>query len=511
MNSKSSVSTLLININEYDKLGDFHNMLSTAQQLLAKDPHNGEYMLYQLKALEGLGSITKHLSTLENYANVRSTDVTAFVLLYRAYIERNDIGSAIIALAFALSVDPNDEECLNLLISVLKEVDPKYTRVKINIITTPRIGHLACEIEPLFRQKEGEGENHCLYLFIYGGSFVANHYLFNVLKGMAHVIENKFLFNLFASRPTLLDDFFYAEFPYDLTNQLRGVPEDEINTNGINNLVDIYNKHPICTEIPSSDKDKAWSLLSEYGIKKEDKLVTFHIRDSAYLSEKFRQRDFSYHNFRDADIATYLPAIEYLIAQGYKVCRIGADTNQELAINSPSYFDFCVNRDEKNGDFLEVFLIAESEFMLASSSGPYGIAAMFDIPTLITNIAPYSGGYSKYGRYIPKKIMQHGQLLNFMDVCNGQTLSPDSEKPILLTFSGETFSKHGISYIDNSVEELLEATIEFEKIVKDKIIDATFTREQLAHQALLPENYIYKRSNIVISDCFLNQNKELFC
>ena len=50
--------------------------------------------------------------------------------------------------------------------------------------------------------------------------------------------------------------------------------------------------------------------------------------------------DFSYHDYRDADISTYKDAVEFLINDGYKVIRFGATTNQRLEINSANYIDF---------------------------------------------------------------------------------------------------------------------------------------------------------------------------
>ena len=54
------------------------------------------------------------------------------------------------------------------------------------------------------------------------------------------------------------------------------------------------------------------------------------------MQRRFSGTDFSYHDFRDADISTYRDCVEDLIQKGYKVVRIGADTNQELDFFLPA-------------------------------------------------------------------------------------------------------------------------------------------------------------------------------
>lgn len=507
--SNLTVGQLVEQLKESDANNNHKESLDIAELLLKKDPYSGEFVLYKLKALEGLGRITENLAFLQHYVNVRSTDITGYLLLYKAYLAQNDIACAIISLVYALSVEPNDEQCLNLLYDLIQSVDKKFTKVKINNMIIERIGHLASEIEPLLRKIEGEKEDDCLYLFLSSGGKACNTYLYALLKSHSNIIEDKFWTQFYITRPLLLNDFFYAEFPYDMNSITRGNSNENINSNGISNLVELYNQYEQCVHIPPTDIDFGYDLLVDKGITKNDKIVCFHIRDSAYLDKKHPHYDFSYHGFRDANIHSYVPAIEYLIEQGYKVIRIGAITNQSISIDSPNYFDFCIERDKKYGDFLEIFLIDQSEFMLASASGPCGVAAMFDIPTLLVNVAPYSSAYSKFGRYIPKKITQNDEVLNFIDVSNGKTLSPDTDKLIWATCSEKDFSSNNIIHIENTPEEILEATIEFVELVQSKS-DWLLTVEQQEHKDTIPDSFPYKKSQIAISNCYLAANKNLF-
>jgi putative glycosyltransferase (TIGR04372 family) len=509
MQKKLKVSQLFEQVKEFDQAGSFLQLLDKVNILLSKDPHNSEYLLYKLKALDGLGKITSDIKLLEHYVNMRSTDSTGFILLYQAYLEKKDTAGALIALAYALSINPDDEQCINLLLDLLRVVDPKYKRLKINILTLGRIGHLSSEIEPLMRKVKGEQEQDCLYLFISNTAVSCNSYLLSLLKNISHIIVAPFWHQLYVSRPTLLDDFFFADFPYDLNSGLRGKSNTDINIQGFKSLVNIYQSYPKCTEIPPSDANKAWQILSELGINRTDKLVCLHVRDSAYLSSFSAVHDFSYHDFRDAKIETYKKAVEHLISQGFKVVRIGANTNQQLEINDPNYFDFCLQRDELHGDFLEVFILDVCQFFIANYGGPYGVAAMLDTPTLVVNGVPIQQPYMKYGRFIPKRLFQGDKEVNLLDVCSDKPLSEENNTPIYLSFNSAVFEKYGYRYIDNTDDEILQAVIEFEKSVENRILDMTLTKKQMAYFNALPDSFCHK-NKCVITDSFLTEHENTF-
>ena len=52
------------------------------------------------------------------------------------------------------------------------------------------------------------------------------------------------------------------------------------------------------------------------------------------------EQDVRKHDYRDADISSYIPTIEFLLDKGYTVLRIGTITNQPLTIEPPAYFEF---------------------------------------------------------------------------------------------------------------------------------------------------------------------------
>jgi len=504
-----TIKSLLENITIFEQQGDFENCLVAANQLLLRDPNNAEYLLYKLQALDGLGRVTSDLQLLQHYANMRSTDITAFLLLYKAHMALNNTADAIIALAFASSIDPEDIECQNLLTNLLAEVDPKYKTVKLNVLTVNRIGHLACEIEPWARSRVGIDDD-CLYLFICNGQAAANDSLFTLLKNYAHVIESPFWCQLYLSRPLLLVDDYFAQFPYDLHSQLRGVSAFDINIKGHKNLIDIYNKSPSIVEIPPDDITAGWEMLAPYRLYPEDKIVCLHVRDSYYLQKNMPGQNYSHHDYRDADIATYKKSVQTLIDKGYKVIRIGCDTNQVLDIGSQNYLDFCASPPKENADFLEVLLMSVCQFFIGTTSGPLGTAAIFDTPTLVVNAAPIEQPYLRHSRFIPKRLFHEGLEVNLMDVCRGKSLSQDNLKPILLSLFHSEITNNNYEYQDNTEDDIYSAVIEFENRVQRRDFNAELTESQKSYRDRLPNSFHFKGSNSLICDSFLTQYPEIF-
>jgi len=510
MASRMTVQQLLDEFNSAANNADAPSMLNMAQQLLVRDPNNADFMLLVLQALESAEQLAANLGFIQKYILARSTNVSGFILLYQSYIKQKKILEASLALTYALSVEPDNLECQNLLLRLLSDVRPGLTHVRLNIMTTSRVGHLACEIEPWARATD-DRENDCLYIFVSSSSTVpANTYLYQLLHQVAHIVESDFFYQLYVSRPLLLSDDSYAEYPYDLSSSLRGVSNQEIAKKGNAKLTEIYRDYPPCLAISANDKKRGWEHLDAFDITTNDKLVCLHVRDSAYLNSKFPDRDWSHHDYRDADITTYKESIEYLIQHGYKVIRIGAETNQKLDLVSPNYFDFCIGRKYTDGDFIELFLLSECSFFIGNYGGPYGVAAVFDTPTIAVNAVPAVIPYLKNGHYIPKLLLKNNELVSFIDIANGENISDEKSIPIISCLSEKDLSTHGFKYVDNSSTDILRAVSEFEKRISSGIFDGTLTNEQITFRDSVPSDFCAPDSTNLICSSFIEDHPDAF-
>ena len=126
------------------------------------------------------------------------------------------------------------------------------------------------------------------------------------------------------------------------------------------------------------DKQKGHELRQALKIPDDAKIVTLHVREPGYhwQMEKF------YH-IRNADIYSYLPALVYLMDNGYHVVRIGDRTMTPLPFTHSRIIDAPFHPLYE--DFFDPCFIAESRFYIGMPSGPETLAYIFDIPMLRTN------------------------------------------------------------------------------------------------------------------------------
>lgn len=145
---------------------------------------------------------------------------------------------------------------------------------------------------------------------------------------------------------------------------------------------------------PSEDQSgRAW--LKKIGCESGQPFVCLLVRDSEYLSvdrthspeSSGRPKDFwSYHNYRDSDLASYLEAAEWLADNGFFVLRMGKIMGQKLVSERPNIIDFAFHPDRS--DFLDVWLFANCSLCITTGSGPDQIPQIYGRPTLYVNFIP---------------------------------------------------------------------------------------------------------------------------
>jgi len=113
--------------------------------------------------------------------------------------------------------------------------------------------------------------------------------------------------------------------------------------------------------------------------------VCIHVRDSAYFSD-MRRKTMRDESTRNAAIISYLPAIRYLLSEGFGVVRIGSAALDRLPLTDAHFWDYA--SDGSHNDLLDVALISKCTFFISTMSGPDKIAQAFRKPILFTNLAP---------------------------------------------------------------------------------------------------------------------------
>lgn len=504
---------------------NYDTLLALCKQCLPKDPKNAELLFFQFKAHQALGNSIKDVGFLRKYCWYRSLDDEGFFALYEAYTELNDHHNAIIALLYAISINDTNNQYRECLQERLKQLG--FTSVKVSVLTVDVIGHLVQEPESWLRfHQYDKNREKVLHLFLSESKeHAANRYFLQLIKNYIVVVDNNYWHQVFSSRPALLSQEFYQALLFHAKKYLWDPQNSNISTvqhpGGIHplhaKLQNVFHHYDRVIYLADSEKKRAWKLLSEFNINSGDKLVCFHVRDAEYKRQVNPGLDKTYHDFRDIEIETYQPAIEFLTNRGYKVIRIGVHSNQQLSSNPNSYFDFCTHRHPVEGDFLEIFLMSECEFFIGTSSGPMSFASCFNTPFLGVNFIPVTFLHLINSRFIPKVYLnKDGEEMSFIDLLNGADIQSNTGETLELIncIDGNLIKQNGYGFRDNTPEEITAAVAEFSNLVSNRNMKAELTSAQHNFISRIPlKRPEYKAGHnkkAIISDSFMKLNPHLF-
>jgi len=232
--------------------------------------------------------------------------------------------------------------------------------------------------------------------------------------------------------------------------------------------------------------------------------VCLNVRDSAYLSKKMGVHS-SKHDFRDANIESYLAAAESLAELGYTVFRMGAIVKSPLVSKHPRVIDYATNG--MRTEFLDVYLGATCRFSISAGSGWDGIPTIFRRPIMFVNHLPI---FAPYALTIP--VFIHPKSL--VDGISGDFL-PISDlvcRKIADRQNTRAYADAGVEIRDLSSEELVEAVTEMAQRVEGTFVETPEQKELQAklkhilstHPKLQPTpNYYPIRAEF--ASCFLSR------
>ena len=133
-------------------------------------------------------------------------------------------------------------------------------------------------------------------------------------------------------------------------------------------------------ELPADVATRGWALLQAAGVPRGAWFVALHVRDITW-----RGLNAGMQAIRNADTAAYLPAIAEITGRGGYVVRMG-DPDAPPMPERANVIDYC--RSDMRSDWMDIFLIARSRFMLGSASGPSFVPPLYGVPTVLTNWWP---------------------------------------------------------------------------------------------------------------------------
>jgi len=196
--------------------------------------------------------------------------------------------------------------------------------------------------------------------------------------------------------------------------------------------------------------------MRRMGVPEGAPFVCFHARDPVYLREKYPQYDWSYHDYRNSAIDSFIPGVEELARRGYCAFRMGSVVGQQLMTENPSIIDYALNGSRS--EFLDIFLSAHCRFFISTGTGLDAIPMVFRRPIVYVNFSPmeYVHSFVKNSLTIFKKywLLKEKRFMTFEEIIrSGAGRFMDSEE----------YLRYGIELKENTPDEIREVMIEMDE------------------------------------------------
>lgn len=317
-----------------------------------------------------------------------------------------------------------------LLALPLRLMAPLY-RIEIQRIWGERIGHFALEPEQFICTRRLFPRDRCRTYFFCDPP-VANDFLLSKWKQVLPLGPAWFMKPIFDAS---------LRFPW-LDLRSRDWHEDQTDLR-------VLDEFEPSVSFSASEHEHGRKLLAEIGVPPGNPYVCIAVRDSAYLATTAPQRDWSYHDYRDSDIDTYVKMCEWLASQGYAVVRMGKIVKDRLTSTHPMVIDYA--NSGLQSDFADVYLFANCDFCISTSTGMDSLAMLFRRPLGVVNL-PVVGGMQVGG---PLKLVMFKDMI---DKASEEPLSFDDSRLLaaMRLYRTEAFAEMGIDLVDNTPEELLD-------------------------------------------------------
>jgi putative glycosyltransferase (TIGR04372 family) len=163
-------------------------------------------------------------------------------------------------------------------------------------------------------------------------------------------------------------------------------------------------RHPVPIDFRADLREEVERAGAELGIERGAKLIAIHTREPGWkrgreVQElKSGRRDDSVRNAR---IETYFDAVDSLVADGYRVVRIGDPSMRP--VSRRGVIDLATH--PRRTPALEVLALLRSEFLVCGDAGPHAVSYLTNTPCVIVNASEPVGSFPvrSTGIYIFKK------------------------------------------------------------------------------------------------------------
>ena len=253
-------------------------------------------------------------------------------------------------------------------------------------------------------------------------------------------------------------------------------------------------RKPVPVRLNSAAHEEAARQARAHGIAPDARLVCIHAREAGYKrgSEIHETKPDTGRDdrVRNARIESYLGAVDYLVQRGYTVIRLGDPSMTPL--RHPGVVDLATSPTRTN--LLEVYCLLRSDFIIAGESAYVNVICLTNTPILLVNATEPISAYSVRGPglFLPKTVVDKsdGRRLT-----NADLLGRDYHRWF------RDIKKY--LYVDNSPEEVLEATREMLDWTAGEWVESPAQRSY--HEAIVEAAAQLRRHSVYVQKWGLHE------
>lgn len=361
-----------------------------------------------------------------------------------------------------------------------------FFSIKIGELETRAIGHSSISIEIFLCELELKIHNkkkNEIYIW-FRNTQIANKYLYEKWKKKLLILPNLFFEGAYnIVRILKLNNFFYI--PY------RHWKEDVFNW-GIIDINDVLTRVNEKIQFSQKEMEEGNNFFKSININSEEKFICFFCRDKAFRNEKFKTA-------RDSSIKEMLFAVNELTKKNFKAIRMGSKTLEKIN-NSEKIFDY--SNSKYRSEFLDIFIMSKSNFVISGDTGFNHISALFRKKQLVVNYSNISSILKENYKFVkfvlPKKIIKikDGVKVGLKEILKTKVYNIENINELNLK---------GYDVLDNSQEEINFALIEMYNYVQFGKLDQTYENQNYKVQSIITNHFGVSRKIPRISSIFFKK------
>ena len=358
-----------------------------------------------------------------------------------------------------------------------------FILIRVGSLRTDCIGHLALNYDLYLCERDAGLHPSCSFDIFFPNKIP---------------VCNEQLVRMWKRRLPIHRSFYYV---YRAINLCSGFEQHLIDTSS-RDRYGILHGSKLQLSFTREEAETGNSALVEMGLVDID-YVCINARDKTYKETTTPKVDWSYHDYNNMDINTYIPAIESMVDIGYSVVRMGSIVKERCNISHPKFIDYATNG--MRSGFLDIYLPSKCCFFISNGTGIDSVSRILRKPILYVNVVPleYVFADDPQDLFIPKKLWMRSErrFMTFQEIL---------ESGVGRFLHTHLYEENNLEIVYNTPEEIEAATREMHMRLKGSWKTAEEDDElQKRFWLLFKPSFINRNFRSNIGTEFLRQNRDL--